>query len=134
MFKHPFFWFLFGILVVIALMHQIGMAYHWYLYFWWFDVVLHFLGGIWIGGMTLWFYFLTGTKKNVTTNVHVFVIAGITVLIIGVAWEIFQIVIFTGVIDEDGYMFDTISDLILDTLGGLTAAGYFVWKKYNASM
>ena len=65
MHKNPFFQFLFLLLLVIATLEFIGLDRLWLFVFWWFDLVLHFLGGIWVSGMALWFFFLSGYVKLV---------------------------------------------------------------------
>ena len=51
-------------------------------------------------------------------------------LIVGVMWEIFELKIRVELLYTDDYFFDTITDLGADILGALSAAIYFITKKY----
>ena len=119
--EKTFFIFTFILILIIAILHELALNFFLYWKFWWFDILMHFLGGLWIGLISLWFYFLSGyvkyTKKRIT---FIFVLSSVSVLVVGIAWELFELLVEFDFSSE--YLFDTISDLILDILGALTAS------------
>lgn len=120
MYRHPLFIVWFSLLVGIALLHSAALEFFFYWTYSWFDILMHFLGGLFIGLSALWFFFESG---YVTAKKHtraVFIIAGSATLLIGVSWEIFEVV--AGVPIEDNYALDTAIDLFMDMLGSLVAA------------
>jgi len=91
---------------------------------------MHFLGGFWVGLMALWLYFLSGTiRPKLYQRISIILFSLISVLIIGVLWELFEFFISASNVFGGQAMFDTISDLALDLIGGLLAPFYFIWMK-----
>jgi TRAP-type C4-dicarboxylate transport system permease small subunit len=96
------------------------LAGKFYLYtsIWFFDMPMHFLGGFWLG---LSFIYLFWSK---TVSVKLFIEIILGVLLLGVLWELFE-VIFTNYIGQTPFnTLDTISDLCFDLAGGLSAILY----------
>ena len=118
--------------VVIALLHYFSIKLAWYWQFPWLDMVSHFLGGAWVAGMLLWFVFVSGrvsTAKIQNEKLVAFLIAVFGALVVGLAWEAFEY--FADVLlIQDGFLGDTLSDLVLDVIGGVAAYYYVLRKKY----
>jgi VanZ family protein len=95
-------------LVVLLLLHVYGMSQHWYLYFPFFDLITHFLGGMGIALSAL--YVLKNPKH----------IIWITILA-GIVWEIFEVYfdIMGWPVSSRAYKIDTAIDIVMDTLGAL---------------
>jgi len=79
----------------------------------WFDVMMHFLGGVLVAVLTLFVLRVRGVvdwKRIVVTVL-------LSLLVVGVAWEVFEYAM--GVMDAslDGYVLDTTTDLIMDIFG-----------------
>ena len=92
---------------------------------WWFDLLVHFLAGLWVSGLSLWIYFRSGYIRKPVQNIRrAFVVAVSSILIIGVSWEFYEI--FIGIPIEENYVQDTFADLIMDTLGAFTGLIYYV--------
>ena len=114
-----------------------ALAEHFFLY-WrlpWLDMLMHFLGGVWIGLSVLWIYYLSGKFKNIPEDhrkaTYVYFLAGIVALVIGIFWEIFEFnLIFFITFDEFNGFYDTAGDIILAVIGALLATRYFVGKEY----
>ena len=111
--------------LVISTLHIAALEHAWYYHFPWFDLVPHFLGGLFIGASALWIAFfsnypcvsLTWTRKNgaaITLSAIIF---------FGVGWEIFEV--FAGIPIEKNYALDTTLDLCMDMLGAISAFGIF---------
>ncbi|MBI4118125.1 MAG: hypothetical protein HY455_01105 [Parcubacteria group bacterium] len=133
MFRHTFFYFLFSILLVLAPVHVLGIKHFWFAAYPPLDLVLHFVGGLWIAGMGLWLFFLSGlskaTYRDRIPKVHVVFGALVFALMIGGLWEIFEVINDSTLRGYPNYVFDTLTDLVADTTGALLVAWYFV-KKY----
>ena len=114
-----------------------ALAEHFFLY-WrlpWLDMLMHFLGGIWIGLSTLWIYYLSCKFKNIPENrrrvSYVYILAGTVAGVIGIFWEIFEFSLdFFVVFNEFNGFYDTASDILLAVMGALLATRYFVNKEY----
>ncbi|MEK7179056.1 MAG: hypothetical protein AAB727_02255 [Patescibacteria group bacterium] len=134
--KHPFFFFLTAVLVLVTAVHILGMYLYWYWRIPWLDLIAHFGGGVWAGGMSLLFFYEFKRRKMASLPgvfmSAIFVFA--SVVVIGVAWELFEIAIRSVSLAEPGYWQDTIVDLIADTTGALTAVWYFFVRRYNTGV
>lgn len=80
----------------------------------WYDTMLHFLGGVSAGFGVVW-------ALSVSIRTRSFVVAFLGVLAVGVAWEVFEILI--GFPKEANYAFDTGMDIFMDLIGGMLAIG-----------
>ena len=38
-----------GLIFVIFFINYLAMTFHWYSSIWWFDMPMHFMGGLWLG-------------------------------------------------------------------------------------
>jgi len=125
--KNSFLFFLLALIASIAIIHSLGMSFFWYWHLWWLDLFVHFLGGLWVGGIFLWFFFLKkfiAIKKVSRTSVVFFVL--LAVFIAGVLWEIFELKIGATFTAYEDYIFDTATDLSADLVGGLIIVIYFL--------
>lgn len=119
--KRNTFIFLFILISLISFLNKLGGDFDLYWRFWWYDIVMHFLGGLWIGLITLWIYYLSGYfKKNKKDKPFVFLLSFLSVLIVGISWEIFEYLF--EIVFSSNYISDTALDLIMDILGGLVAS------------
>ncbi|KND51342.1 MAG: putative membrane protein (4 TMH) [Parcubacteria bacterium C7867-001] len=112
---------LFGALFLSVLLAGLEMwAIENYL-FWryvWFDIPMHYLGGIAIA------VFVLALLKRDRSFLFLLVV---TAAYLG--WEIFEYVY--GLPREANYVLDTIQDLVMDSMGGLTAyvvAHFSLWR------
>ena len=114
-----------------------AFADHFYLY-WkisWLDMLMHFLGGAWIGLTILWIYYLSGKFKNIPENrrrvSYVYILAGIVTATIGILWEVFEFSLdFFVTFNEFNGFYDTTSDILLALIGAIVVAKYFISKEY----
>ena len=112
------------LLLIIAVLFQVSEILHLSWTFWWFDMVLHFLGGFWVGMIVflIWNHYF-GISALSRVKVIVLVIAG--TLLVGIAWEVFELYFgVTSLSDGAEYNTDTLSDLVLDVCGGFFATLY----------
>lgn len=123
-----------AILYVIAAFNFAANYFHLYFILWWFDMPMHFLGGFWVGGMALWFYFFN-TKINKklaasgrTGKLFFYFLA---VLAVSIVWELFEFSLDTFVVSRTNDIMDTLSDLFMDALGATSMLAYFFYGKYR---
>ncbi len=121
----------FALLVLVGVLDLMGIYLYLYWTVWWFDMVTHFLAGSVVGLATLlvWQKFSITTDEKVSKIIWSAVIGG---LLVGLLWEEFELYFdLTSFSDGMAYVTDTVSDLILDTLGAFLGAlyGMKIWKK-----
>lgn len=134
MVKQPLLKELFILGIVIAALHKLAIVFSWYWTFWWMDVVMHFLGGLWIGLAVIWFCFVSGRAQNLSDVMHerwvAFFLAAGAALAVGLGWEVFELKYgIIGVFPDEQIFPDTWHDLVMDTLGGI-AAYFYILKKH----
>lgn len=142
----------FFFLVIIFAVNLPGLYYQWYLDFWWFDVVLHFLGGFFIAmffAAYLKDHLLNNSKPGALNKLsarpstddisalvkNALILVG-AAMFIGVIWE-FAEYIANQTLTEPFYRYfgvkayfmgdlsDTVNDLTMDMLG----AGLFALSR-----
>lgn len=109
-----------GVGLLIAILHRGAITSSWYWQYWWMDVIMHFLGGLFVGLVALWFFYAVLKKPPVSFRMFGLVLG--FVLLISVGWEIFEYA--AGVFILEDPFPDTFHDLILDTFGGVVAYVY----------
>jgi hypothetical protein len=117
--------------VIGGVLYFLATTFYFFWIFWWYDVVVHFLVGM-TGGFSLyWGFYYSGLifrgpfKRKVVSVGLVF----ICVMAVAVGWEIFEYQ--NGITDSsEGYVLDTINDLILGGAGAILA-GLFASRKRN---
>ena len=126
MLKQPLFITSFVLIIIIGLVHGIATEFYLYWTFPWLDMPMHFLGGLWVGLSAIWYIYFSGYTKmdtKLTRKARIFSISLATVIVVGVLWEVFEI--YSGVLlIEKNYGLDTSVDLLMDTIGGVTAFIY----------
>lgn len=123
MISKPLFKRTFALLSIIGIANLVANKLHLYWTVWWADVFMHFSAGFCVAmaSVLLWHYLL---DRKISLRKSVFV-SFLVVLIVGLAWEVFE-THFEIEILSDGYLYvyDTVSDLILDICGGLLGSIY----------
>jgi hypothetical protein len=117
----PFFLVLSG----VAFFHWIGTTE---LYYWtitWYDIPMHFFGGVWVALAALWVSEMPCAgrlKKGVFRAFPSMSSILACVIAVGIAWEAYEVIFGIADVQMAGYAFDTTLDLVMDTLGGLAVA------------
>lgn len=114
-----------GIGILLAQISALATELYWQV--WWLDIVMHFLGGIWIALLLLWFFFYSGYMNMPRTRSipALFLGAVFSVLLVGVLWEWYEWSWGTT-FNIEGYWLDTIGDIASDIAGGLAGCLFFV--------
>ena len=94
--------------------------FYWYYSIWYFDMIMHFLGGFWVGLLFFYlFYYGNLVPKSIF---YVF----LWVLAIGISWEVFEFCFYNYIAQNAFNLFDTSSDIFFDLFGGAFAVLYFL--------
>lgn len=95
------------------------LAVKWWLYwtFWWFDVPMHTLGGLWLSAIVFFLFvkdraFFAGASGRLIFSFFV-----VTAVSIGVFWEILEVVADATMVLKENYALDTLSDFLFDAVG-----------------
>lgn len=108
---------------VIAGLQFIALSEFLYWRFWWFDMVMHFLGGMLIAGIALFSaIFVLKTKQ-------LFLVWLLGLVSIGIGWEVFELL--TGMYRAENYVLDTSIDLLMDTFGALAVYSVVTYERKN---
>ncbi len=110
-------------LTTLALLHQLALMYSLYWVYAWFDVPMHFLGGVIIGLGTQTALF----RRVMPIRVETIWMCLVVVFAVGIAWEIFEW--WFVLADAVNYKLDTLSDLVFDLMGG--TVGYMIATLYK---
>ncbi len=106
------------LLVALAVMVLDRVAQINYLYwtYWWYDIMMHFLGGFLVAGVALWVFvrFSKGDARDARRALYVAIATGI---IVGVGWECFEFIFKVPQVGVTNLAADTALDLVMDVVG-----------------
>ena len=98
-----------------ALLHKIGLEYSLYWSLWWFDVLLHILGGFSLGLLCAFFV----SKRSIFLTL-------ICLILLILAWEVFEVVfVIQTETNTITYITDTFQDVFLGFVSGLIALRFY---------
>lgn len=89
---------------LVLFLHVQGMEHFLYFYFWWYDILLHLLGGV---ALALFFSLFTKNWKYILLGV----------IVAATAWEIFEYVMHIAGNGKENYVFDTFIDYVMACIG-----------------
>lgn len=121
---------IFGLVAVFGVLQQLAIAHYLYWRFPWYDILMHFWGGVVVGAVYLWairFAFPSFFKKY-GAFFYVFAFT----FFVGVLWEVFEY--YVGIDKEFSYsvrQVDTVIDLIMDVAGATLSYVAFSRLKNN---
>lgn len=98
----------------LAVTHWFAIEASLYWYYWWFDILMHFWGGLLLG---FGFHLLAGFSYVRLQLRFWQLFLALSVVIIG--WEVFEYLI--GLYDPATYVFEVSKDLLVGYGGGLLA-------------
>ncbi len=114
----------FILLAIIGLLNFIASKLYLYEFIWWIDILMHFLAGACVGMAVLLVIFYR-KKFEMISNTRLIWLGILGALTIGVLWELYELYFgITMLSDGMPYITDTISDLLMDILGGFFGAIY----------
>ncbi|OGG38025.1 hypothetical protein A2116_00990 [Candidatus Jorgensenbacteria bacterium GWA1_49_17] len=108
--------------LVLVLGHILGSYYHWYDRYFFSDIIVHFAGGAWVALAALAAFPSLGTGSGFKKSL---LSLALIVLLAGAGWEIFEFTVeHYYLVNFQGPPLDTLADMIVDLLGGASAALY----------
>ncbi len=108
----------------IFLVNFLATKLHWYSAIWWFDMPMHFLGGLWIGLLAIYlFWSKINSSGKFFSNTLVILFS---ILLIGSGWEVFEALVNEVIIENPFDYLDTFSDILFDLAGGSAAILYLL--------
>lgn len=107
------------LVIFIFITNFLAGKFHWYSSLPWFDMFMHFLGGFWLA-LGIMYVFPPKIKSSISI---LKILLG--VLVIGLIWEFFEIIVDANFSKNIFDLEDTLSDLCFDLAGGLVALFYF---------
>ncbi len=113
------------LVIMIALVNFGALKFHWYYSLWWFDMPMHFLGGMWVSMFILWYL----KDDNFSIDSIGRVILG--VFIVGLAWEVLELFLNEEFVQNAYDLPDTLSDIFFDLSGAFTAVFYVAMRVMN---
>lgn len=117
--------------ISLFIINGVASVFYWYVSIWWFDMLMHVIGGIFVGliGSAFLHKHLEGLSGK-----EVFVSLALFVFIIGLGWEYYEYILqFYIKSVQLADVADSISDLICDMVGGIIATLFVILlrKRYN---
>ncbi|RJQ28803.1 hypothetical protein C4571_02820 [Candidatus Parcubacteria bacterium] len=123
-------------LIAILGFNFAALKAEWYHAFWWLDVLMHMIGGAWVG---LFFYYLFVERFNVidrNQKLALFVLGIGFVALVGIFWEFYEFLTDIFILKaypynrEPGYiLYDTHTDFVNDFIGGAIALLVLMLRK-----
>ena len=118
--KSPLLYITFGLSVLLWALNFIALDLYLYWTIGWYDIMMHFLGGLTIGALVVWFLNL-GDR-----SLRSFLMIFLYTMIVGIGYEIFEYV--NGItFSTQKYPVDTALDLGMDAVGATVA--YLIAKQ-----
>ena len=109
-------------ILCIAILHISALRLHWYFTHRWIDIVIHILGGFWVALTAMW---LAIRLKHIEAFPHyrknAFIIVLFAVALVGIAWELFELLSGNTFLHTSNFWTDSVSDMINNFLGGAIA-------------
>lgn len=102
-------------IALVAMLHVSGLHFYFYWRIPWYDRIVHVIAGF---AVVFFTYYIS---RSLSLSV-------IGALVVGVAWEVFEIQSGYSSMAHSGYIFDTIGDLVSDVVGGTVALLYILKK------
>ncbi len=119
-----------AILIAVGLLNILAFQYYWYWLIWWFDLLMHTLGGLGLGLVLLGLGELNLKLLDKNGFWRLALSVMVIVMLISVAWEFFEfttdhahhnyLIVKTPLLLQQGAR-DTASDLLSDLFGVLLA-------------
>ncbi len=132
------------ILALVLVLNFFAFQFFWYWKFWWFDLVMHFLGGLTVGYLVIFItqiyhreYFLNQFKSRA----DILALVLISAFIVGGAWELFEFsvdqhqalpLLIKSIATLQMGLKDSLLDILLDLIGASVSAFIFVAKYYES--
>lgn len=117
-----------ALVCLIFVLHVVAIFFHLYWTLWWYDIILHFLGGVFLGLLVLWLRFFSGYfgTPPFISGFSTLLLVLSAAFFIGLGWEVFERML-GNTWSVEGYYLDTATDIVFDVTGAL--ASFYLFKK-----
>jgi hypothetical protein len=106
--------------VFVCIINFLAIKGLWYYLFWYFDMPMHFLGGVVVMYLLVYlFYNRISIKKS--SNLFYLLVG---VLIVGLGWEVFEYFLLNLYAGQPFNIIDSTSDIFFDLAGGILGLLY----------
>jgi hypothetical protein len=105
-----------AISVLVLVLHVTALKYFLYWRIRWFDIPVHFLGGLTIGFLSVVPVIFSRTKDDSIKTIAVF-----SALVVSLLWELFEFKIGLSRLSHR-FFYDTVSDISSGVIGGFVSA------------
>ena len=120
--------------IFIAIYQHYALKYSWFWTYKWSDIPIHIAGGFWVALTTLWICLKVKHIDNIYGYKKKSIFAMlISVLIIAILWEIFELIFRITSLADAGYWRDNLLDILNSFIGGVIALVYFLKNKKTTS-
>ena len=116
----------------ILIVNFLANKFYWYYAVWYFDMIMHSIGGFRVGLASTWFFDKSESFKSFPESkiliLKLISKALLFVMLVAIGWEVFEFLV-NDVIAQNPFDFiDTISDVFFGLFGGLCAILYICKK------
>ena len=108
-----------SLILFICILNFIALKFYWYFSIWYFDMPMHFLGGFWLGLAFIWLF----QPKDLSFPTIAKIV--LSTLLIGLGWEVFEILVNRATLQDPFNTLDTLSDICFDLAGAFSSILYF---------
>ncbi len=120
------------LILLVSGLHFLAEVFYWYVSIWWFDNLMHFLGGLFLAFFSATIFYKYLKDKN---NRKIFFSIMFFVILIGLGWELFEYAVqyFIKGSHRLADITDSFFDMIFDILGGALGILFVLKEKsgYN---
>ena len=106
----------------ISIAHLVALNFYLYFAFWWLDIVMHFLGGLFVALASLLVYIAVRKEEKLSRRKTALIVL-LGIIVIGTSWEVFEY--FAGISPGNDFVIDTVTDAIMNLLGAGVGLLYF---------
>lgn len=125
-------WILAGLGLILAIANAVAIRFHLFFFVSWLDIPMHVIGGLWVGLLTLAYYYSPRIKEPKNhSDTRALRLAVLATLIVGVTWELFEFSLDKFIVFGPHDLKDSMDDLLNDLIGAVFAAEIFVTERYN---
>ena len=111
------------IMAAIGLLHFVALTFYFYWQLWWFDIFMHFLGGIAVGLMASWAFVAFHERGRIPLNrLSLFIVIVVGLFLVAGLWELFEYRF--DLYDTLRYRADTSLDVAMGLLGAILSYVY----------
>ena len=113
---------------VVFMFQVIAGRLFWYSLIWWFDMPMHFFGGVFLALLIVWIFLKIRPVLCIRPSPGTLLVLALSVLVVGVLWEVFELALNIYVTFDRINLYDSASDLFFDLAGGMIGIVYALRK------